>query len=85
LLLEAQPGDASGDSVAVVDDVQKVGGDRVDQPGDDHAVHPGPSGVVRRRDVTEDVVLQSKSTKDEEYMATPFGEVRGLKDPEQPE
>jgi hypothetical protein len=79
LLLEAEPGNASGDSVAVVDDVQKVGGDRVDQPGADHAVHRGLGGVVRRRDITEDVVLQSKSTKDEEYVATPFGEVRGLK------
>jgi hypothetical protein len=79
LLLEAEPGNASANSVAVVDDVQKVGGERVDQPGADHVVHRGPGGVVRRRDITEDVVLQRKSTKDEEYMATPFGEVRGLK------
>jgi hypothetical protein len=56
----------------------KVGRDRVDQPGDDHTIHAGPRGVVRERGVAEDVVLQSNSTKNEEHMATPFGEVRGL-------
>jgi hypothetical protein len=32
LLLEPELGDTSGDPIAIVDDVQKVGGDHVDQP-----------------------------------------------------
>jgi hypothetical protein len=75
LLLEAELGDTSGDPITIVDDVQKVGGDHVDQPGDNHAVHAGQDEVLRKWGVAEDVVLQSKSSQDEEHVATPFGEV----------
>jgi hypothetical protein len=39
LLLDVEPGDASRDTIALVNVVQEVGGDGVEDPGDDHAVH----------------------------------------------
>jgi len=75
LLFNAEPCCPGGDAVALVDDVQKVGGDGVEEPGDDNTVHPGPCRVVEARDVTEDVVLQLESAEDEEDVAAPLAVV----------
>jgi hypothetical protein len=39
LLLDADPGGASRDAVVLMNIIQKVGGDGVEDPGDDHAIH----------------------------------------------
>ena len=62
----------------LVDDVQKVGGDGVEDLGDDHAVHAGPRWIGEAGGVTEDVVLQREAAEDEEDVAAPPGVVGGL-------
>ena len=62
----------------LVDDVQKVRGDGVENPGDDHAVHAGPCWVGDSGVVTEDVILQREAAEDEEDVAAPLGVVGGL-------
>lgn len=44
LLLEAKPGGAGEDVVAVMDDVKELGGDGVEDTGHHHTVHTGPCG-----------------------------------------
>jgi hypothetical protein len=39
LLLDAEPGDASRDAIVLVNVVEEVGGDGVEDPGDNHVVH----------------------------------------------
>jgi hypothetical protein len=39
-----------------MDDVQKVAGDGVEDPGDNHEVHPSPRRIVEARGVAADVV-----------------------------
>jgi len=59
----------------LVDDVRKVGGDGVEDPGNNHAVHAGPRRVVEAGGVGKDVVLQREATEDEEDVAAPLGVV----------
>jgi hypothetical protein len=75
LLLEAKPGDMASDAVAVMDDVEQVGGDGVEEPGHHHAVHATPRGVGEARRIAEDMVLQGEAVEDEEDVAAPLGEV----------
>ena len=75
LLFNAEPCCSGGDAVALVDDIRKVRGDGVEEPGDDNIVHPGPCQVVEARGVAEDVVLQLESAKDEEDIAAPLAVV----------
>jgi hypothetical protein len=78
LLFDAKPSCLSGEAVRLVDDVQEVGGDGVEEPGDDDAVHARPRRIGEVRDVTEDVVLQGEAAEDEEDVAMPLGVVGGL-------
>jgi hypothetical protein len=75
LLLETEPGDTGSDVVAVVDYVEKVGGDGVEEPGQHHAVHAAPRRVGEARRIAEDMVLQGETAEDEEDIAAPLGEV----------
>jgi hypothetical protein len=61
-----------------VDDVEEVGGDGVEDPRDDDAVHARPRRIVGMNDVAEDMVLQGKAAEDEQEVATPLGVVGGL-------
>ena len=78
LLLEAKPRYSSGDAIALVNNVEKVGGDGVEDPRDNDAVHVGPGRVVETGGVAEDMVLESEPAEDEEDVAAPFGVVGGL-------
>lgn len=49
LLLELKPGNPSRDNVTVADDVEEVGGDGVVEPGDNDAIHAGPSRFWKER------------------------------------
>jgi hypothetical protein len=72
LLLQAKPRSTSGDAVAFIDDVEKVGGDGVEDPRDDDVIHTSPGGIVEANVVSENMVPESKSTEDEEDVATPL-------------
>jgi hypothetical protein len=72
LLFQTEPRSPSGDTVALVDDVREVGGDGVEDPGDDDEVHAGPGSVGEERRVTEDMVLQGEAAEDEEHVAAPL-------------
>jgi hypothetical protein len=61
-----------------MDDVQQVGGDGVENPGDNHIVHARPCRIVGAGVVAEDVILQGKTAKDED-VAAPLGVVGSLK------
>ena len=78
LLLEAEPRGTGRDTVAFVDDVEQVGGDGVEDPRDDDAVHARPGGVVGAGNVAEDVVFQREATEDEKKVPAPLGVVGGL-------
>ena len=62
-----------------MDDVQKVGGDDVEDPGDNDAVHTGPRQIIEAGVVAEDVILQGKAAEEEEDVAAPLGVVGSLK------
>jgi hypothetical protein len=78
LLFKTKPSSPSGDAVRLVDDVQEVGGDGVEDPGDDHAIHARPRWIVEAGGVTENMVLQREPAEDEEEVATPLGVIGGL-------
>jgi hypothetical protein len=78
LLLDAEPSSPSRDPVALVDDVQELGGDGVEEPRHNHVVHARPGWVNEDRGGAEDMVLQGKAAEDEEEMAAPLGVVGGL-------
>jgi len=78
LLLNPEPSHPSSDTVVLVDDVEEVGGDAVEDPGDDHAVHAVPDRVGGAGIVAEDMVLQGVPTKSKEKVAAPLGVVGGL-------
>jgi len=61
-----------------VDDVEEVGGDGVEDPRDDDAVHARPRRIVGMNDIAEDMVLQGEATEGEQDVATPLGVVGGL-------
>jgi len=79
LLLKAEPGLPGSRGVVLVDDVQEVGGDGVEDPGQDDTVHARPCRIVGAGNVAEDVLLQREAAEDEENIATPLGVVGGLK------
>ena len=78
VLLVAKPRCSSADAIALVNNVEKVGGDGVEDPRDNDAVHVGPGRVVETGGVVEDVVLQSEPSEDKEDVAAPFGVIGGL-------
>jgi hypothetical protein len=78
LLFQTKPSPPSRHTLMFMDDIQKVGGDGVENPGNDHAVHASPRGIVEVNDVTEDVILQSEAAEREEDVAAPFGEIGSL-------
>ena len=78
LLFEAEPRGTSSHAIALVDDVEEVGGDGVEDPRDDDAVHTGPGGVVGAIGVAEDVVFQSEAAENEEQVPAPLRVVGGL-------
>ena len=69
LLFNLEPRRPSGDAIMFMDDVQEVGGDGVEYPGNDDAIHASPRRIVEAGDVVEDVVLQGEAAKDEEDVA----------------
>jgi hypothetical protein len=79
LFPKAEPGGSRSDPVPVVDDVQQIGGDGVEELGDDDAIHARPGWVGKVWCVGKDMVLQSEATEDEENVAAPLRVVRGLK------
>jgi len=61
-----------------MNNVQEIGGDGVEEPRDDDAVHASPRRIIRTGGVAEDVVLQSEAAEDEQNVATPLGIVGGV-------
>jgi hypothetical protein len=64
LLFKTKPRSPGIDAVTLVNDVQEVGGDGVEELGDDHTVHARPHWIMEAGGVVEDV-------------ATPLGVVGG--------
>jgi hypothetical protein len=79
LFLKTEPGDPGGDAIAVMDDIEQVGGDGVVEPKHHYAIHPRPGRVRYAGRIVEDMVLQGEAAEDEENVAAPLGEVGGLK------
>ena len=61
-----------------VDDVEEVGGDAVEDPGDNHAIHPVPGRIGRAAGIAKDMVLQREPAKSEQKVAAPLGVLGGL-------
>jgi hypothetical protein len=79
LLFNPEPCCPGGEAVVLMDDVQEVGGDGVEEPREDDAVHARPHRIVGAGVVAEDVILQGEAAEDEEDVAAPLGVVGGLK------
>jgi hypothetical protein len=76
LIFDPKPRCPGSGASVLVDDVQKVGGDGVENPGDDHAVHARPCRIVGAGVIAEDMVLQREPPEGEEEVAAPLGVVR---------
>jgi hypothetical protein len=76
LIFDPEPRCPGSGASVLVDDVQKVGGDGVENPGDDHAVHARPCRIVGAGVIAEDMVLQREPPEGEEEVAAPLGVVR---------
>jgi hypothetical protein len=78
LLRNPEPGHASSDAVVRVDDVKEVGGDAVEDPRDDHAIHAIPGRIGGAGLIAEDVILQRVPAEGKKEIPAPLGVVGGF-------
>jgi hypothetical protein len=71
LLLEGNP-ELLSSVVAVASGLLEVNGDGVEQPQQDHAVHPTPMGVVEGRSVRGDMVVEGVVLERQQHKVVPM-------------
>jgi hypothetical protein len=72
LVLEREP-DLARSDVALIEDVQKLTGNRAEDPGDDDALHALPGRVIDGRGIGENVVGEVVALQGEQNLIAPAG------------